>query len=118
MRFGFLPFRQLARRDVAPRADDLLWFAVRASGQMLFVINPAIGAILTAKTILHRVCTVLEQCGDFILHASQIVGEDSLTPDGWVLQVLGWRVAEHADDIVADKGRRIIAGRLETIDHR
>ncbi len=85
---------------------------------MLLVVHPAIGAVLTAKAILHRMDPVLEEFGYGVLDAGQIVGVDPVAPEGRILQVLGWRVPEHADDIVADKGRREIAGSLEAIDHR
>ena len=70
MRFGFLLFCCLARRDVTPRANDLQWFAVDAPDQTLLVVHLAIRAILAAKAILHRVDPVLEEFGDSLLNAS------------------------------------------------
>ncbi len=84
---------------------------------MLLVVHPAIGAILAAKAILHRMDPVLEERGYGVLDAGQIAGVDAAAPKGWIFQILGRRVAEHTDDIVADKSRCEIAGRLEAIDH-
>ena len=53
-----------------------------------------------------------------LLDAGEVVGVDPVAPEGRVLQVLRRRVAEHAADVVADEGRRKIAGRLEAVDHR
>ena len=118
MRRSFRLLCRLARGDVAPRSDDLQWLAVDASDKTLLVVHPAIGAILAAKAILHRVDPVLEEFGYGFLDAGEIVGVDPVAPEGRVLQILRGRVAEHVDDVVADEGRSKIAGRLEAVDHR
>ena len=85
---------------------------------MLIIVHPAIGAILAAKAILHRVHSILEECGYYLFDPGQIVGMHTLAPEGGIFQIFGWRVAEHVDNIVADEGRRKIAGGLEAVDHR
>jgi hypothetical protein len=92
--------------------------AVDVSDQMLLIVDPAIGAVLAAKAILHRVDSVLEEPRNGILDSGQIVGVDMVPPEGWVLQVFRWRIAEYVDDIVADKGRSEIVGGLEAVDDR
>src|SRR5262249_56671242 len=106
------------RRDVAPGPDDLNRLTIDTADQMLFIVDPAIGTILPAKAVLHRMCSVLEQSGYFLLDSDQIIGVDPRAPEGRVLQVLRWRVAEHAEDTVADKRRCVIASSLEAVDHR
>src|SRR5262249_32762279 len=45
------------------------------------------------------------------------VGVDSIAPEGRVLKVLGWRIAEYVGDIVADKEGRICTSTFEAVDH-
>src|SRR5262245_3148112 len=117
MRFGFLFFRYLARRDVAPGPDDLQWFAIWTGDQTLLVIHPAIRIIFAAKAILYRVGPILEEFGDSILYAGQIVGVNPVAPEGRLLQVLVWCKAEYVENVVAYKGGSIITGSLEAVNY-
>ena len=111
-------FCRLALGDVAPRSHDLQGLAVGAADKMLLVIHPAIGAILAAKPIFHRVDPVLEESSYFGLDAGEIIRVDPVAPEGRILKIFGRGVSKHCDDVVADEGGSEVAGRLEAIDHR
>ena len=87
MRRGSRLLGRLACRDIAPRPDDLRRLAVGAPDQVLLVVDPAVGAVLAAEAVLHRVDPVLEEPGNGILDSGQVVGVDPVAPEGWVLQV-------------------------------
>ena len=84
---------------------------------MLLVIHPAIGVILAAKPIFHRVDPVLEESGYFGLDAGAILRMDTFAPERWILKIFGRGVAKDFDDVVADEGGSEVAGRLEAVDH-
>ena len=115
---GFCLLRRLARRDIAPRSDDLQWLSVDTSDQMLLVVHPTIGAIFATEAIFDCVHPVVEELGYGVLDAGEIVGVDAVAPEGWVLEILRGRVAQHVADVFAHKGRRKIAAGLKAVDHR
>jgi hypothetical protein len=117
MRFDLLLFCCFAPRYVTPGPNDLQWFVVDSKDQTLFVVHPAIRAILAAKTILHRVNPIPKEFGYSLLYAGKIVGMDAIAPEGQVTKVLRWHIAEYVEDIVADKERCIITGSPEAVDH-
>jgi hypothetical protein len=61
---------------------------------------------------------VLEKLGYGLVDVGQVVRVDAIAPEGWIFQVLRWRIAKHGSDIVADKGGSEIAARFEAVDHR
>src|SRR5262249_11368096 len=58
---GFCLLRRLPGRDIAPRPYDFCWLAVGASDQMLLIVDPAIGAVLPPKPVLHRMLSILKE---------------------------------------------------------
>jgi hypothetical protein len=89
---------------------------MRVLDQMLLVADPAIAAVLLAEAIFGGVLALLEKDRLFSLHALDVVGMDARTPEVGVLQIFVGAIAEQAFDVLADEGRRVIAGRLEAVD--
>ena len=111
-------FRSLTLGDVAPRADHLDRLAFLVPDEPLFIVHPAVGAVLLEKSVLDRVGTFLEQVDRLGLHRGEVVGMHAAPPEIGVLQILLRLIAQPVLDVLADEGRREIPRRLVAVDHR
>lgn len=84
---------------------------------MLLVADPAIKAVLLAEAVFGRVAVLFEQKSLLGLDRLDVVGMHAGAPELRILQIFVRAVAEEALDVLADEGRRVIAARLEAVDH-
>ena len=85
---------------------------------MLLVAHPAIGAVLLAEAIFGGVPVALEQESLLGFHGCHVVGMHAGAPELGILEIFVGAIAEQPLDILADESRRIVAARLEAVDHR
>jgi len=83
----------------------------------LLVADPDIVAVALAEAVLGGVAALLEELRLLGLDQGEILGMDVVAPEIGVLQIFLRAIAEQALDVLADEGRRIIAARLEAVDH-
>ncbi len=74
--------------------------------------------VLLAEAVLGGVPPALEQKGLLRFDRLDVVGMDPGAPEVGVLEIFVGAIAEQPLDVLADEGRRIIAARLEAVDHR
>ena len=108
----------LARGDVAPGADHLDRLARRVAQHLQLVADPAVAAVLLAEAVFAAEPLLLEQARIGLEDARAVLGMDAALPEIRALEVLLALVAEQVLDVLADEGRREIAGGLEAVDHR
>jgi hypothetical protein len=70
-----------------------------------------------AEAIFDHLLAFLEQIADLGLDAREVVGMHALAPEIRIVEILAWRIAEQAPDVVADEDRREIVLGLEAVDH-
>jgi len=107
----------LARTDIAPGAHDLDRLAVVAAQQILLVADPDIVAVALAEAVLGGVPSLLEQLRLLGLDQGEILRVNVVAPEIGVLKIFLRAIAEQPLDILADEGWRIVAARLEAVDH-
>ena len=107
----------LARGDLAPGADHFQGIAVPVAHEVLLVADPAIDAVLLAEAIFGEVPPLLEELRLLGLDLGKVFRVHAGAPEVRLLQIVIGLVAQHALNIVADEGRRVIAARLEAVDH-
>src|ERR1700741_4930987 len=111
-------FAQMStRRDVAPRADHLDSIASLVAYQLQLIADPAIVAVFLAEAILVGDMPLLEQTPHAALDAVQVLGVNAGLPELRARQVLLGLVAQEILHVLADERRRVVARRLETVDH-
>src|SRR5215204_5431703 len=79
-------FGSLAVSNIAPRADHLDWVTILVPDQALFVVYPAVGAVLLEKAVLDRVHPALEKLGNRLLDTGQVIGVDPVAPEGRIIE--------------------------------
>ena len=84
---------------------------------MLLVVDPAIGAVLAAKTVFEGLLADVEEVLHLGFDARQIVRMNVASPKVGIAEIGGGRVAEQPLQIAADKSRGEVVARLEAIDH-
>jgi hypothetical protein len=85
---------------------------------MLLVAHPAIMSVFRAEAVFGGVAVAFEQERLFRLDRIDVVGMHAGAPEGRILEIFVRAIAEQALDVLADEGRRVIAARLEAVDHR
>ena len=108
----------LARRDVAPGADHLDRIARRVAHQLQFVADPAVAAVLLAEAVFAAEAPLLEQARIVAQDARAVLGMDAALPEIRAVEVFLAVVPEQVLHVLADEGRRVVAGCLEAVDHR
>src|SRR5262245_15130427 len=111
-------FRSLALADVAPGADHLDRLALFVTDQSLGVVDPAIGAVLFAEAILHRVPAVLVQIDGLGFRRREVVGMHATPPEIRILQVIRCFVTQPISDVLTDESRGEISRRPVAVYHR
>ena len=102
--------------DVAPRADHLHGPSGRVADQMLLVGEPAIGAVLAAEAVFHKMLSGPEQLGLFDLDVRQVVRMHARAPEVCLVKIVLRRVAQHGTDAGADEGRGEVAVSIEAVN--
>ena len=85
---------------------------------MLLVAHPAIMTVLLAEAVFGGVPVAFEQECLLRLDRIDVVGMHAGAPEVRILEIFVRAIAEQALDVLADEGRRVVAARLEAVDHR
>ena len=110
-------FRRLAGGDFAPRAHHFHRVSAMVTDQMLLVAHPAIGTVFLTEAVFRRVRALVEKPDLLGFDRGEILRMNAGPPEIGIFQIFVGAVTEHTLDVLADKGRREIAGRLEAVDH-
>src|SRR5262249_2338593 len=108
----------LTRGDVAPGAHNFDRVAGRVADQVQLIADPAVVAFLPAESVFDAETAVLYEAGIFLKDTGAVVRMDAAQPEIRALEIFLAIVAKQVLDVLADEGRRIVAGRFVAVEHR